>query len=183
MAVSTTTPRARDVAVQARTGKTWAQWYKTLDEAGAKDLDHPAIVALLHEQGVGPWWEQMVAVSYEQARGLREVHQKPEGYEITISRTLPVPVSLLYNAWNDPLKRRQWLKNSEFEIRKATLNKTLRITWVDGKTHVVAAFNAKGPGKTQVAVQHSKLADSKAATRMKMYWAAQLKNLRNYVSD
>jgi len=40
-----------------------------LDKAGAKKMDHKQIVAYLSEQHqVGPWWQQMVTVGYEQAR-------------------------------------------------------------------------------------------------------------------
>jgi uncharacterized protein YndB with AHSA1/START domain len=182
MAISKMAPRRHDVAVLTRTGKTWAEWQAILDQAGASKLDHKAIVAILNQYGVGPWWEQMVAVNYEQARGLREVHEKAGGsYEITVSRTLGVPVSALYDAWNDPQKRRRWLKDAEFETRISALNKRLRITWVDGKTHVVVAFTANGDSKSKVSVEHIKLANSKAAASMKIYWAEQLKNLQDYL--
>jgi 3-methyladenine DNA glycosylase/8-oxoguanine DNA glycosylase len=83
------TPRMSDEAVESKTGKTWSGWFKHLDAAGAKKMSHQEIVAHLSEKhGVGPWWQQMVAVTYEQARGLRDKHQKPEGYEISVSRTI-----------------------------------------------------------------------------------------------
>ncbi len=62
--------RIGDEAVRASTGKSWKEWYAALDEAGAAKLSHREIVAWLAEKhGVGGWWRQMVAVSYEQARG------------------------------------------------------------------------------------------------------------------
>jgi uncharacterized protein YndB with AHSA1/START domain len=171
-----------DEAVEAKTGKRWSEWYSVLDKAGGKKLSHREIVAWLHkEHGLGPWWEQMVAVTYEQARGLREPHEKPGGFEIARTKVIAVPLSSLYSAWQDIEKRRQWLKDSEFTIRKATRNKSLRITWVDGATHVVADFYSKGPQKSQVAVQHSKLADSGAAEKMKAYWERQLASLQDFL--
>jgi len=176
------TPRMSDAAVKAKTGKPWAEWFALLDKAGAKKLDHKAIVAILHQQyGLGSWWEQMVTVTYEQARGLRQPHEKPEGYEIAKTKTFAVPLAALYDAWSDKQKRRLWLKNPEFEIRKVTPDKSLRFTWVDGQTQVVADFYSQGKSKSQVAVQHSKLPSAKAAAGMKAYWAAQLASLQAFL--
>jgi uncharacterized protein YndB with AHSA1/START domain len=108
---------------------------------------------------------------------LRQPHEKPEGYEIAKSKTFPVPLATLYDAWDDREKRCQWLKDSGFEIRKATPEKSLRFTWVDGETQVVAGFSSPGKGRSQVAVQHSKLPSAKAAAHMKAYWDAQLASL------
>src|SRR5262245_34095830 len=95
-------PRMSDAAVQAKTGKTWPEWFAILDRVGTKKMNHQEIVAFLNqEHGLGPWWEQMVAVSYEQDRGLREKHEKPNGFEISVSRTLPVGAARLFHAWQD----------------------------------------------------------------------------------
>ena len=95
-------PRISDEAVAAKTGKSWSEWFKLLDRAGAKKMTHQQIAAHLDEHcGVGPWWTQMVAVNYEQARGLRDKHQKPEGFEISVSRTIAAPVGKALKAWTD----------------------------------------------------------------------------------
>ena len=94
------TPSMSDDAVQAKTGKTWAEWFALLDADGAERLDHKGIVALLRDQyGVGSWWQQMVTVTYEQARGRRERHETPAGYQVSVSRTVGVPLARLYAAW------------------------------------------------------------------------------------
>jgi len=177
------TPRMSDAAVKAKTGKTWEQWFTLLDKAGAKKLDHQAIVTYVSKQhGIGPWWRQMVAVSYEQAKGLRKPHEKPEGFEIAKSKTFGAPLAEVYEAWNDKEKRCLWLKDAGFEIRKATPDKSLRFTWIDGQTQVVADFYSCDKSKTQIAVQHSKLPSAKAAANMKAYWGAQLENLQAYLT-
>src|SRR5687768_7530326 len=90
-------PRMSDEAVKEKTGKTWKEWFAILDEAGAKKMNHQEIVKYLNtKQGVGPWWQQMVTVTYEQARGLREKHQKSDGYQISVSRTLNTSLSKLF---------------------------------------------------------------------------------------
>ena len=63
-------------------------------------------------------------------------------------------------------------------IRKATAPKSIRITWVDGRTSVEAMLYPKGDAKTQVTAQHSKLATAEEADRMKAYWARALDALK-----
>src|SRR4051794_10771179 len=89
-----------DDAVAAKTGKTWAQWYKLLDAAGCRTKTHREIVAVVSEKyDVGPWWRQMVTVGYERARGLRVKHQTAKGFSVSASKTVAVPIGKLYAAW------------------------------------------------------------------------------------
>ena len=85
-----------DDAVKAKTGKIWREWFSLLDKAGARTLDHKGIVAILSEQySVGPWWQQMVTVEYERARGLREKHETAAGFVAEVyeglNAVLPLP--------------------------------------------------------------------------------------------
>jgi uncharacterized protein YndB with AHSA1/START domain len=171
-------PRMSDDAVESKTGKTWGRWFKHLDAAGAKKMTHQEIAAHLSEKhGVRPWWTQMVAVTYEQARGLRDKHEKPHGFEISVSRTITAPVGKAFKAWTVEKTRKQWLP-ANLEIRKATTNKSLRITWEDGKTSLAVAFLAKGADKSQVVAQHGKLPDAKSAAKMKKFWAEALDRVK-----
>ncbi len=173
-----------DEAVKAKTGKTWSEWFKILDKADATKMSHKEIVAHLKEKfGVGSWWRQMVTVTYEQARGMREVHEKPEGFQISKSKTIAAPVSKLYKAWIDENVRERWMKDPSFTIRKKTANKNIRITWIDNSTTVEVMFYPKGDTKTQIVVQQSKLSDAKRAERMKTYWGENLEQLQKYFQD
>jgi hypothetical protein len=175
-----TAPRMSDEAVKAKTGKTWKEWFTILDKAGGKKMNHQEIVQYLNsEHGVGPWWRQMVTASYEQARGMRDVHQKPAGYEISVSRTVNVPISMLYHAFANDKARKAWLAEDGFAVRKATANKLMRATWNDVKTSLEISFLSKGEDKSQVVVQHSKLPNAKAASTMKTYWSKALDRLRD----
>ena len=148
-------------------------------------MDHKQIVAVVCKSktrrggkyDVGPWWQQMVAVGYEQAAGLRARHERPDGYSISRSKTIAAPMSAIFAAWQDGALRARWLAHPRIEIRTATRNKSLRITWADRKTHVEVNFYDKGRGKNTVAVQHNKLADARAADKMKNYWGKQLDRL------
>ena len=167
-----------DEAVRAATGKDWQGWFTVLDAAGARAMAHMQIAAYLNrEQGVAGWWSQMVANGYERARGLRDKHQMPDGYQISASKTLGVPLAILYQAWSEPEKLRRWLAGEPVAGRKATPGKSLRLTWRDGPTTVEVNFYGKGQTKSQVTVQHSKLATADDAERMKAYWKDALQRL------
>lgn len=169
-----------DEAVEAKTGKTWSRWFKHLDAAGGKKMTHQEIVAHLRDKhDVRSWWQQMVAVTYEQARGLRDVGEKPSGYEISVSRTIDGPIHKAFKAWTDDKTRKKWLTD-EFAVRKSTANKTLRISWAGG-TDLVVAFASKGDTKCQVVAQHSKLKDAKAAAKMKRFWGGALDRLKELI--
>ena len=86
-------PKISDEAVAAKSGKTWSAWFAVLDRAGGRKMTHREIVAVLAKtHRVGAWWQQMIAVSYEQAKGLRAKHEKPEGFQISRSKTMHAPV-------------------------------------------------------------------------------------------
>jgi uncharacterized protein YndB with AHSA1/START domain len=169
-------------ALKAKTGRTWEEWCAILDKAGAKKMSHREIVAFLRKRyRVGPWWQQMVTVGYEQARGLREKHQRGDVFSIGVSKTIEASVATLYKFWLDEKHRRCWLGNKKIVVRTATLHKSMRITWPDGKTSLIVNFYPRGDGKGQVAVSHEKLPDAKAAARMKSFWAGTLDRMKSLV--
>jgi uncharacterized protein YndB with AHSA1/START domain len=170
-----------DEAVKSKTGKTWAEWIKVLDKAKAYEMPHKDIAIYLSEKHQVPdWWCQMVTVGYEQARGLREKHERPEGYQVSASRTLDVPVTTLYAAWMDETLRARWLKRKSLAIRGATPEKSIRIAWA-GKSSVEVRFYARGQARSQVTVQHSKLPNADEGEKAKAYWAQALDRLKRAV--
>lgn len=172
-------PRMSDAAVKAKTGKNWKDWFAALDKAGARKMNHQEIVKLISEKHeVGSWWQQMVTVTYEQARGLREKHQRPEGYQISVSRTVNAPLAKLYKSFANAKSRSLWLPENGLVVRTATTDESMRVTWNDNKTSLEINFYPKEADKTQVVVQHSKLPDAKSSARMKSYWGKALDRLR-----
>ena len=172
-------PRMSDAAVKAKTGKTWKEWFAILDKAGARKMTHQDIVKFLSSKHtVGPWWQQMVTVNYEQQSGMRQNHERPEGFQISVSRTVDATVGKLYKSFATESARDTWLNEAGLVVRKATSNKSMRVTWKDGKTSLEINFYPRETGKSQVVVQHSKLPNTAAATRMKTYWARALDRLR-----
>lgn len=169
-------------AVMRATGRAWDEWLTVLDRAGAKAMPHKEIALLLSRKFKVPnWWSQMVTVGYEQARGLRAVNQKANGYAASSSKTFGVDVDDLYAAWSEPRQRAKWLPGAPLEVRKATSGKSMRITWTTGASSVDVNFFAVARGKSRVQVEHGKLASAAAAARQKAYWSEALGRLKGFL--
>jgi uncharacterized protein YndB with AHSA1/START domain len=170
-----------DASVSKRTGRTWAQWVRALDAAGASTKTHPQIVKHVSSLGTPDWWSQMVTVGYERIRGLRDRGQRRGGgYEASKSRTFAVAVEKLFNAFANARVRRRWL-GPKVTVRHTTPLKYMRITWGDG-TPVQVGFTSKGAAKSAVAIQHQKLPDRSAADAMKRTWSDHFDRLGQLLS-
>src|ERR1700687_2828308 len=124
-------------AVARATGRAWDEWLKALDRAGAKAMPHKEIGLLLSRKfDVPDWWSQMVTVGYEQARGLRAVNQRADGFAATMSRTVGATLERLFAAWSDPKQRSIWLPGAPLEVRRANSGKSLRMRWTQGGSNV-----------------------------------------------
>lgn len=164
-----------DDAVADATGRDWPGWTRVLDRAGAAGMSHAAIARLLGEEhGLGGWWSQTVTVGYERLRGLRDVGQRRGGsYEVSRSRTFPVPLAALYRAFAEEEQRRAWLSGVEPEIRTLNAEKNVRTVWPDG-TRVELRFVAGGPEKSTLTVQHRRLPDAEAREERRRWWGERL---------
>ena len=167
-----------DEIIKARTGCTWERWVKALDRVRAYEWTHRDIARHVHEKyKIEGWWAQSVTVGYERIKGLRAIGQRRSGaWEASKSRTLSAPVDTVFRAFHDPRRRRRWMTGAKPTVRSATPGKSMRMAWPDG-TFVIVGFTAKGEAKSQVAIQHEKLPDQAAATRMKAYWSERLEAL------
>jgi hypothetical protein len=170
-----------DEAIRQRTGRGWEEWFDLLDEWGAADRSHREIARWVAEQqGIEPlaWNAQAVAGSYELARGLRAVGEHEDGFAITASKTVAVPVERLYEAFVDESLRARWLPDAELRQRTALKPKSVRFDWGDGETRVIVGFVAKGEAKSTAALQHVRLADAGEAERMKAYWRERVATMK-----
>jgi hypothetical protein len=172
-----------DAVLKAKTGCTWERWVKALDHAQAYTWPHREIAKYVQEKYKVPgWWAQTVTVGYERIKGMRAIGQRRDGsFEASKSRTFAVPLVRLYRAFHDGPTRARWLPGVDLTVRTATRGKSMRITWPD-RTSVAVGFASRGDAKSQVAVQHGKLADRAAATRMKQYWAERLDALKEVLA-
>jgi uncharacterized protein YndB with AHSA1/START domain len=169
-----------DEAIRRRTGRGWEEWFDLLDDWAAAEQPHKEIARWLREeQGVDGWGAQSVTVSYERARGLRAVGERPEGFSVTAQKTVAVPVDRLYEAFVDKSLRERWLPDGELRERTATKPKTARFDWGDGDTRVIVGFTPKDQEKSTVALEHARLADAEEAARMKAFWRDRVAELKD----
>src|SRR6185437_5379375 len=166
-------------ATEKATGRTNEQWFAVLDEWGAAERTHAEIARWLAEQpGVSSWWAQMLTVAYEQARGRRVRHQRPDGFTITASKTIAVPVTDLFAAFIEEAHRAQWLPDAPLTVRTATASRSARYDWGDGSTRVNVGFTARTDRSSTIALSHERLPDADAAEEMKAWWRARLTELK-----
>jgi hypothetical protein len=170
-----------DKLVVEKTGRTLEDWFIVLDKKGAKKMKHADIFDLVSNtnglEALGEWNQNLLTTTYEWNRGLKERGEKEGGFEVSISKTIAVPIHVLYSSFTDDKLRIKWLKE-KMTIRKATENKSARITWSDNETSLSVDFYSKGADKSQVVVQHQKIKDSKMAAQMKEFWGEKLEELK-----
>ena len=171
-----------DETIQSRTGCNWQKWVYVLDKAGAMDMTHTAVAELVHTKWKVPgWWTQAVTVGYERIKGKRAIGQRMTGdWEATKSKTFNVPIDELFDAWSNAKTRARWLPEKTLTVRKASKNRSIRITWPDG-TSVEVWFQAKGE-KSIAGVQHVKLASKADQEARKRYWTERLNALNELLT-
>ena len=171
-------PAMNDAVVKAGTGRDWAEWFATLDEAGAGELDHRSTARLLaSEYQVPSWWSQTLSVEYERARGRRVRHQSTRGFSVAVSKTVHAPLHKLYASAADAKRRRAWFPRGTFRASSKTKNKYLRGSWNE-TARLEIGFTAKGGHKSQIAVQVAKLAQASHVEAQRELWRAALEELQ-----
>lgn len=165
------------------TGKTWNQWFAILDRWGAKTKKHGEVTSYLSgKYGISGWWTQSIAVGYERARG-RLKYQRPDGFSVSASKTIEVPVDVLFDAFVKPARRKRWLQDGTLRLRTSQPGRSARFDWEDGTTRVNVGFETKGPTKSMVAVAHEKLPDADEAEKAKAAWRDRLATLKSYLES
>jgi uncharacterized protein YndB with AHSA1/START domain len=172
-----------DDVIKAKTGCTWEKWVYALDRKDASTWTHREIADYVQKTYKVPdWWTQTVTVGYERIKGLRAIGQRRNGsFEANKSKTFAAPVSRVYKAFHDARVRAQWLPDVKLTVRKATRDKSMRITWPDGSS-VEALFYGKGAGKSQLAISHRKLKAQAASAELKAFWTERLAALADVVA-
>jgi hypothetical protein len=177
-------PGMSDDAILRGTGKTWEEWIALLDAWGGSDHSHPEIARHVHETyGVGGWWAQSVTVGYERARGMRAVHERPDGFSMNVSKTISVPVERLFTAFVEPDQRERWLEAVSLRNRTSQPNRSARFDVLPGETRLAITFVAKGAEKSAAQLQMERLTDAADVARWKALWKEQLALLAAYLSE
>ncbi|MBZ4420988.1 SRPBCC domain-containing protein [Myxococcus sp. RHSTA-1-4] len=195
------TDRVTDSAVKEATGRDWKAWMRALDTAGAAELNHKQLVAHLVREVESGWWQQSIAVAYEQARGKRVVGETAlTGFQVGVVRTLPMTATTLWELvtkqaerWLgagakltlEPGKRyevpkRRGAPGVRGEIRVVKPGQRVRMTWQpDGWEKPATLQLSLVPKARGVAfhVHMEKLPDAKAREAMREHWSKVLGSL------
>ena len=171
-----------DKFVFEKTGRPIQDWFLIIDKKGGQSLTQKEVYNIIAGieglESLGEWNQNLLTTTYLWDRGLRLRGQKPDGYEISVSKTVNVDISLLYNAFIDDKLRDQWLGIENITIRKATSNKSARVTWSDSKTSISIDFYSKGVNKSQIVVQHQKIEVYEMSLVLKAFWGDRLERFK-----
>ena len=185
MGTLSTMAKPGPTGVERATGRDRQEWFDLLDSWGAAGRPFREIADYLKsEHDLSHWWAQKLIVEYEQARGLRPAGVRPGGtFSVTASKTVGVPVGRLFEAFTDARQRRRWLSGGKMRVRISERGRSARFDWEDGSTRVNATFLSQGRGKSQVAVEHTHLRDSRSAEKMKAHWRERLAALKDLLES
>jgi hypothetical protein len=171
-----------DDAIRKGTGRGWLEWVTLLDAADGPAKTHGELAALAKEHIESWWWAHGVAVGYGRIRGLRARNQGSAGFRASASKTIPVPVTRLYDAWADESIRDQWLEPGTVRWRTGQPGKSARLDFVPAGTIISLTFVDKGAEKSSVAVEQDKLETQEEVDPAKAYWKVQLARLAEFLS-
>ena len=102
------------------TGHDLEYWFKVLDRFGKVNGHTKAAEFLSSEHKVQAWHAQMITVTWERSRGLRQENQSCTGtFQVSVSRSIPASPDWIAHFINDAKARKEWLKTSSPALRKA----------------------------------------------------------------
>ncbi len=180
--LAATDERISDAKLKEATGKKWEQWFSILDRWGAKGKKHGEIARFLTEtHKADSWWAQSITVGYERAKGLRLKHQQSDGFTISASKTLAVPIDVAFDAFVNARTRKKWLTDGKMTLRTSQATRSARFNWEDGSTRVNVGFIDKGPSKSTVSLAHERLGDADEAETTKSLWKERLAALKSFL--
>jgi hypothetical protein len=182
-----------DESVKKGSGKNWQEWRKLLDKAGAADWPHKQIVAYLTTKyKLTPWWRQMVATGYEIMIGKKVEGRNSKGeYSVTVTKTMPFNVKILWKILNSEEGLAVWLKpfgkfklkaGAPFEceggifgeVRTLTTGKRIRIKLQTDEEEkpTILQINlvSKPKEKSLLVFQHEKLINGRLRTEIRARW-------------
>ncbi len=173
-------PQTSDSSAVRATGRDYASWFELIDDWDGTNHSHTEIARwLVTEHGVDGWWSQSITVGYERARGMRAVHERPGGFEISATRTIAAPLDQALSAFTDDALRERWLPGSGMTRRRTSARNLARFDWPAPASRIVVTVVDKGPAKTLVAITHEKLPDGDAAAEQKAAWRVRLTALKS----
>lgn len=171
-------------AIEKATGTSWQDWCAFLEENGAADLEHNAIVKKARTfKKISGWWAQGIAVAYEQSIGRRKPGQSSDGlFAASVSRTMALSQQSAFISWCEFVANLNEIDGQIIAEAPTTSTTPKRLYWrckfEDGST-VAVSFEAKSRGKTLIAIEHRKLKLESFIEDKKRAWAGLLNECFN----
>jgi len=166
-------------AIEEATGASWRAWCAFLDDQGAAQLDHNAIVKKAHTfKEISGWWAQSIAVAYEQHIGRRKPGQRSDGlFNASVSRTMNVLLEPAYASWCGFAAGLNEIDGEALAAAPTTSATPKRLNWrckFEGGSSAVASFEAKGADRVLIRIEHQKIALESQTAEKKRAWVALL---------
>jgi uncharacterized protein YndB with AHSA1/START domain len=183
---------------KAATGKTIQEWFGVIDELGGPKVGRRAVIDKLYgEFKVDMWWITTLNHLYEAKNGVVEKDGRGKGFNICVTKTLPVPLEKVYEAWTQPELLSLWFgddtkvdvtdggtySNADGDtgtFKRVRTKKDLRFTW-ENPAHqpsmVDVVFTDKG-GKTYLLVNLDRVQTRAEADGLRRAWGEAVERLR-----
>lgn len=177
-------PGVSEAAIVKGTGQSWDHWFRVLDAWGATSRNHTEIARYVNgEQGVDGWWAQSVTVGYERARGMRAPNERPEGFEVSVSKTVALPATEAWRAFVEPNHRARWLDLAlRMRTGTRTMGRSARFDVPAEGTRVNVYLTPKGDDRTTVTVTHVKLEGAADVASHRTAWKGRLDRLATQIA-
>lgn len=91
---------------------------------------------------------------------------RPDGFAITASKTVAVPIERLCEAFVNESLCGRWLPNATLRLRTATLPQSARYDWEDGATRANVGVTRLTKTKSRLGIRHERLPNADAAEEM-----------------
>ena len=172
-------PGLSEEAVRKGTGRGWDDWFRILDAWGGTAHTHTEIARYVNgEHGVDGWWSQSVTVGYERARGMRARNERPDGFEVSVSKTIDMTPLDAWRAFIEPKRRAAWLDlGLRMRTGSRTIGRSARFDVPSEGTRVNVYFDPKGDDRCVVTVTHVKLAGAEDVSSHRSAWRERLGRL------
>ena len=193
-------------AVQKATGKNWDEWLTIIDKTGGEQLSHKEIVTFLGgNYDISPWWQQMITVGYEFARGRRVTGQTSDaGFQIGAQKTVAVSKEKVWDfllskkglpIWLGKIDNMIFKKGTQYltedgikgEIRSILDFQKIRLIYKpkndnkDTTLQISLSCPRNTRLKTNIRFHHEKLSGTKQRDNMRRHWKKVLDTIKKEI--
>lgn len=193
-------------SVLKHTSRSWDEWIGILEKAGARQLEHAEIAALLKRKfKLTAWWQHAVAWGFEVHIGRKVEGRNAKGrWSLTATKSLHAPAKDVWAYLVGEEGQSKWLKTLDAisiepkatfetedgfygEIRTMKKGERLRFSWSDpdwDRPSYVQMYAMKRPKeKCLMVFMHTDLPDSRSRDEMRSRWKTVLEELQSELTS